>query len=295
MTFDIYIPIITNIVVAFGFVGNCITFVSIMCIKDLRTPTHMFIASLSFADMCCLINQRFAMSYQVLKKFISFELFLSISGAFLQTSTNHTIALSVFRLQMMIHPLQFRQKITFKRTTLYIGLCWLVGTFVGVIIYFTTLQKQLRQKATRIVAVLSVFYVIIPQLILLAIHVWKIRVLRTTAIASRQVTTYIQRLSRMICVIVTLNVATLLPIWIGYLSLSIVTDIHNTQEMLCYDIPVTFILLVFHHSLNPVLFFLMSKPFTASNCCHCTCKYLKNWRYHVEDHRQSICYDNARF
>ena len=119
VSFDIYIPIITNIVVAFGFVGNCITFVSILCIKDLRTPTHMFIASLSFADICCLINQRFAMSYQVLKEFISVELFLSISGAFLQTSTNHTIALSVFRLHMIRHPLQFRQKVTFKNGQLY--------------------------------------------------------------------------------------------------------------------------------------------------------------------------------
>ena len=257
---------ISIVILAFGFVGNFATFMSIVCLRRLRKPTYVFIASLSVADVCCLVIQCIARFYFIILRTISIELFMSIMAVFAHASLTHVIALSIFRLQMIKHPLQFKQRMTNKKAVFCIIACWIVGLFIGILIYIISTREAVQYNVTFFIIVLAITDVVIPQLILLTVHLVKVQVIRKASINKSHMTPHIQKLSKMACLIILINVLTILPMWTGFLGLSIATKTDNTRVVRCYFMQIALILVILHHSLNPVILFFISNPFQNIAC-----------------------------
>ena len=270
---------ISTAVLIFGFVGNFTTFTFILCFPRLRKPTYGFIASLSLADVCCLAIQCIARFYYVIQFSISIELFLAITAVFAHASMTHVMALSVFRLQMIKHPLQFKQKMTSKKTVLCIISCWIVGLFIGSLVYIISTREVLQNNLTVSIIVVTIIDVVVPQLILLTVHLIKVRALRKASIDKSHMTPHIQKLSKMACLIILFNVMTILPMWIGFLAISIATKTDETRVVRCYIMQIALILIIIHHSLNPVILFFISNPFQNMMC-------VEKWRKYRSDRRR---------
>ena len=257
---------ISTAVLVFGFVGNCATFTCILCFHRLRKPTYLFIASLSVADILCLVIQCIARFYSIIPPSISIELFMAITAAFAHASMTHVIALSVFRLQMIKHPLQFQQRMTNKKTVRFIVACWIIGLFIGFLIYIIGTREAVQNNLIIFIIFLTIIDVLIPHLILLTVHLIKVRLLRKSIIDKSHMTPHIQKLSNMTCLIILINVLTILPMWIGYLGLSNATETQTTRAVRCYFMQIALILITLHHSLNPVILFFISNPFQNMTC-----------------------------
>ena len=260
------VNIVSLILFVIGFIGNIATFVSVLCCGTLRNPTYILISSLSVADTCCLLMKRLARSYNVIKEVVSFQAFLSVAIALFHVSTAHVIALNVLRLYMMKNPLEFMQKMTKKKTLLYIFACYLVGIVFGSVVYILFTQRGVKQKLTEILVSLAVMEIVIPQITLLIIHLIKVRVLRNSAVSQCYMMPHIRKLSKMTCIIILTNVLTILPLWIGVVALSLVKDHYKAIIIRCYYIAASFIFIILHHSINPIIFFFVSKPYKNLTC-----------------------------
>ena len=259
--FNTSVNIVSLILFVIGFIGNIATFVSVLCCGTLRMPTYILIASLSVVDTCCLLIKRLGRSYNVIKEVVSFQAFLSVSSALFHASTAHVIALSVLRLYMMKNPLEFKHKMTKRGTLLHIFVCYLMGTVFGSVVYILFTQNGVNEKLTVLLICLAVMEIVIPQITLLIIHLIKVRVLRNSAVSQLHVTPHIRKLSKMICIIILTNVLTIFPLWIGVVALSLVKDHDKAIIIRCYYIAASFIFIILHHSINPIIFFFVSKPY----------------------------------
>ena len=260
------VNIINIILFVMGFIGNTATIVSVLCCRTLRKPTYILVASLSVADLCCLLFNRLGRSYDVVKDFLPFEVYISVGMTLYYVSTAHVIALSVFRLQMMKNPLEFEHSLSKRRILIYITVCYLVGIVFGSIEYIIFTQDSVKHNLTGILVCLAVMETVIPQVTLLTIHLIKVGVLRNSALSNFHVTPHIRTLSKMTCIIILTNVVTILPLWIGVITLRLVKDQDKVSIISCYYITAAVIFIILHHSINPVIFFFVSKPYQKLTC-----------------------------
>ena len=264
--FNTSVNIISIFLFVVSFIGNIATCFSVFCCGKLRKPTYILIASMSVADTCCLLMQRLGRSYYIVKHVLSFQAFLFVASAPFHVSTAHVIALSVLRLYMMKNPLEFMHKMTKKKTLLYIFACYLVGIVFGSVVYILFTQRGVKQKLTEILVSLAVMEIVIPQITLLTIHLIKVRVLLNSAVSQCYVMPHIRKLSKMTCIIILTNVLTILPLWIGVVALSLVKDHDKAIFVRCYYIATAFSFIILHHSINPIIFFFVSKPWKNFTC-----------------------------
>ena len=256
------------IIIVFGLIGNTVTVLSVSCIKDLRKPTYLIIASLACADTLCLIIQRIAKSFDTVRYAIPFDVFMAISAALTGASTHHVIGLSIFRLRILKHPMRFRQHMTRKRTAKYISCCWILGVVIGTGAFGLSYMEKHKALQTAVIIFLFVLDVVVYQLILLIIHILKIVELKRSTVYQERISPHIKKLSNMMCCIILVNIISNLPMWTTFSLLTMFHEAYELTLIRCYILPISFLLLVARHSLNPVIFFFMSKPYTdIMNCC----------------------------
>ena len=264
--FDTFILVIGYALTSVGLAGNISTCASVLYFERLRRPTYILVASLSSVDICCLVIQRLARSYEDLNWTIPPEIFLSISCAFVHCSTVHVIFLSIFRLTMMKQPLKFNIRMTKMKAVLHGLVCWGIGLILGIICYVLLSQFNLINNQVGIFSFFGTFNVVLPQLSLITIHYMKVRVIRRASIDERHAAPRVRKLSNMVSIIIATNVITVLPVWIGYVTVSVVTNSYVVTKMRCYYVPLTLVLVTMHHSLNPIIFFFLSNPFRNIQC-----------------------------
>ena len=264
--YDTFILVFGYAVTFVGLAGNTATCASVLYFKKLRRPTYILVASLSSVDICCLITQRLARSYEDLNWTIPPEIFLSISCALVHCSTVHVIFLSIFRLKMMKQPLQFNIFMTKMKAVVHGLICWAAGIALGIICYFLITQSDLINNPFGMFLFFGTFNVVLPQLSLITTHYMKVRVIRRASIDERHAAPRVRKLSKMVSIIIATNVITVLPVWIVYVTVSVVTNSYVATKMRCYYVPLTLVLVTMHHSLNPIIFFFLSNPFRNIQC-----------------------------
>ena len=240
----------------FGVVGNITTAFVIFCDRKLHNATYTVIALLAITDLLaiCARFATFMMSVQML----NLDFIIAYGNPFLignfvtLNSSNFVIViLARLRYRLLVFPLH-TANITTRRVEIQCILAW-VASLILAIPYGCNLILNQDETASYIVEFIWTFYLYLSTIIpIMTYHCLKVRNIRGTMASSQNIT---NKMATMVAVILSLQVLSLLPLFVGHLIILIYMDLGMGSIVQCG--------MLLNHTINPVVFFMFAK---LNNC-----------------------------
>ncbi|XP_061194497.1 somatostatin receptor type 5-like [Saccostrea echinata] len=260
------------IVGGFGLVGNAFTLFKILCTKKLHTPTFTVIGCLALPDFLSIIFfyfVTFTNIYDYLYFYAWESMFLLpsdlYSGLQLMTylsSIGHLLLLSLIRFLLTVHPLQSRNYLTSSIVISFSAMTWIYSFLMMIPVIClkrsalnieNNFQYMIRMNAV-IHLVVETVSGLVPLFIVIRLHCFKIRALRTST-----VNTHFRRRMNLVVTIV-------LFVFMFY-HLTVIIRIIILTTSYIYNTPISFynavcsfeqFLAIVNYSCNPYIYFFSS-------------------------------------
>ena len=258
--FEISLQVATYIFLFIGITGNIATTFLVLFNRSLRRPTYWIVASLAVADLLSIIPFIVIQTDIKVEFYSHFDVIYAGCSFPVTSAKLHVIAISIFRYGIIRRPFHTLTKLTVRRCCAYISCCWLIGLLIGVFNIILIREFMNSPNKLSIFIIVSLFgHLFVPQTILLILQVLKVKTLQKSYFRNIQTTSNIRQLSRMACFIISANIITFLPLSAGTMIV-LGCKVMDLEIITCFYIPVTFLFVIIHHCANPIIYFVLSKP-----------------------------------
>ncbi|XP_055998674.1 neuromedin-U receptor 2-like [Ostrea edulis] len=252
--------LISSIILVTGCVGNVLTIFSIFRDKNLKTPTYILIACMAIADLSAIIVRFIILLWNVFLPDVlpmpeEFELISAGVGmVVVQSSCLHVVLFAYVRYTLLVHPLWSRFAITSERVVYASLAVWGLSFFLGTLygMFGLVITKEFDILVLEIV---YISYLITATMIPIAIlHVLKIHRLKKSR--THECTMITKRMTLISGIVILVQIAAMVPVAVKVIVL-LFQGMPNNSDVT--DLIVHLMLSV-GNSINPVIYFMMSKP-----------------------------------
>ncbi|XP_062601633.1 neuromedin-U receptor 2-like [Saccostrea cucullata] len=253
--------LISSIILVTGCIGNILTIFSIFRDKNLKTPTYILIACMAIADLSAIIVRFIILTWNVflpdvLPNPVEFSLTSAAVGmVVVQSSCLHVVLFAYVRYALLVHPLWSRFAITSVRVVYASLAVWALSFFLGILYglfgLFITEEFDIL-----VLEIIYISYLIAATMVPIAIlHLLKIYHLKKSR--THECTMITKRMTLISGIVIFVQIITMVPVTVKVIVLlakGFAPDTSDVTDLIVH------LMLSVGNSINPVIYFLMSKP-----------------------------------
>ena len=244
-------------ILAFGILGNVLTIGKIIMDRRLRKSTYIAIALLAVADLMYLLHYLIHVNLELHYKNsrIHYEtVFMGLKYGFTHLSASHVILFLSVRFYITVYPL--RAKMMKKQSLFWISsLLWLMSGLFAFTYYY--LRFEICINAFVLVLSMRMYLLIVPVLIIVILHIIKVRVLGKAASRHERHHNPSKRMSILTSLIVGIYISAALLYPICFVLSE--ERYPNSEQVKHNILLVARYMWLINASANPVLYFLHSR------------------------------------
>ena len=242
-------------ILALGILGNIITIGKIIKDSRLHKSTYIAIALLAVADMMYLLHYLLNVILELYNTDHNETVFMGLLYGFSHLSASHVILFLSVRFYIMVYPL--RAKILKRRSLLLTSiLLWIMSGLFAFTYYF--LRFEMCYNPVILVLSLRIYLLLVPVIIIVILHIFKVRILREAARRHERHHNPSKRMSILTSLIIGIYISSALLYPICFV-LS-VYEYPNSAETKHDILLVARYMWLINAASNPVLYFFHSSP-----------------------------------
>ena len=258
-----------------GVIANAIVVFCVARDRKLRNATFVAIAACAAADMCFLIVE-LVWSYHAVILTITYnypsrvrqnKTYLAMKVVSWFTANGHVTLLAVVRYVLLTYPLKAMVYITTRRVLLLSALVWTLASLSSFALGLFDLIIDFPKRASHeFHLVLWTTVYLTPVTTTAVLHLVKIVKIRqiTTVSTNEQAKLRVQAMSRMVLLVIFIAAVLPFPFVLDGFMRSFGINIYKSPAIALHIRPISRLLVLLNHSINPVVYAFVSNVFRTS-------------------------------
>ena len=263
-----------NCIFTVGIIANAIVIFRVARDRKLRNATFVCIAACAFADMCFLIVD-LAVSYEAVILTITCNYpsrLRKISHRAMRivawfTANGHVALLAVVRFVILVYPLKANVYLSPLRVLLLSGLLWVLACLISAAMgLFSFITGSSPGASYQFHLILWTTVYLTPVLTTATLHLVKVYKMRqpTTVTTNEDAKRRVQAMSKMVLLVIFIAAVLPFPMVLNRILRSIWNEIYGSTTVSLQVEYIAHLLVLLNHSINPVMYAFVSKPFRIS-------------------------------